>query len=49
MSVKKHFKSLVKLCIECDGNPVTIAIRLSKRQVLDLLDHYLPDDPVQAK
>lgn len=49
MSVKRHFKSLVKLCIECDGNLVTIAIRLSKKQVLDLLDRYVPDDPTLAK
>lgn len=49
MSIKKHFKSLVKLCIECDGNLITIVIRLSKRQVLDLLDRYMPDEPPLTK
>lgn len=44
MTARKLIKEGIRLVIECDGNPVTIIIRLSKRQVYELLDRYLPDD-----
>ena len=44
MIARRLIKETVRLIIDCDGNPVTIIIRLSKRQVYELLDRYLPDD-----
>jgi 3'-phosphoadenosine 5'-phosphosulfate (PAPS) 3'-phosphatase len=46
MTLKKHLKTGIRLCIEGDGNPVTIAIRLSKSQLLAALDYLIPDDDV---
>jgi len=42
--IKKYLKHGIRLVIEADGNPVTIIIRLSKKQLLNVLDHLLPDE-----
>jgi hypothetical protein len=34
----------IRLIIESDGNPPTIIIKLSKNQLLDLLDKILTDE-----
>ena len=44
MTFKKHLKASIRLIIEADGNPVTIVMRLSRAQVLKVLDLVLPDD-----
>jgi len=44
MNYKKHLKQGIRLIIEGDGNPLTIVIRLSKSQILKVLDDLLPDD-----
>lgn len=44
MTVKKHLKEGIRLVIECDANPMTIAVRLSKKQIITILDRILPDD-----
>jgi hypothetical protein len=41
---KTVIKTAVKLFIEADGNFVTIVIRLSKKQLLSVLDRILPDE-----
>ena len=46
MTLKKHLKTGIRLIIEADGNPVTIVMRLSRQQVLKVLDYLLPDDEV---
>lgn len=45
MNLKKLFKGGVKLVIECEANPVTIVMRLSKKQMIAVLDYIIPDDP----
>jgi hypothetical protein len=45
MNYKKHLKAGIRLVIEADANPVTIIVRLSKKQVFAVLDHILPDEP----
>jgi len=45
MNYKKHLKQGIRLIIEGDGNPLTIVIRLSKSQILKVLDDLLPDEP----
>ena len=44
MNYKKHLKAGIRLIIEADANPVTIIVRLSKKQVFAVLDHLIPDD-----
>jgi len=44
VNYKKHLKSGIKLVIEGDANPVTIIVRLSKSQLLKILDNLLPDE-----
>ena len=44
MNYKKHLKAGIRLVIESDANPVTIIVRLSKKQVFAVLDHILPDE-----
>ena len=41
---RKAVKDAIRLIIEADANPVTIVIRLSKKQILAVLDAILPDD-----
>ena len=43
MTPKKLIKESVKIIIEADANPITIVIRLSKRQIYKVLDVILPD------
>jgi len=45
MTVKTHLKKAIQLVIECDARPETIIIRLSKKQIIGLLDWLLPDEP----
>jgi len=47
MKFRKYLKHGIRLVIEADGNPVTIIIRLSKKQLLDILDHLLPDEEIK--
>ena len=44
MNFKQHLKTGIKLVIDADGNLYTLAFRLSKRQLLKVLDVVLPDD-----
>jgi len=44
MTIKRHVKAGIRLIIEADANPMTIVMRLSKGQLIRLLDHILPDD-----
>jgi hypothetical protein len=44
MNYRKHLKAGIRLVIEADANPVTIIIRLSKKQVFAVLDHLIPDE-----
>ena len=41
---KKSFKDGVKLIINTNGNPLSIVMHLSKRQLFSFLDKILPDD-----
>lgn len=43
-SFKKHFKDGIRLVINCNANPVTIAMHLSKKQVFAVLDKLIPDE-----
>jgi hypothetical protein len=45
--IKKYIKHGIRLIIEADANPVTIIIRLSKKQLLNVLDHLLPDEEIK--
>ena len=44
MNYRKHLKTGLKLIVESDGSIVTLAVRLSKRQLLDIIDYVLPDE-----
>jgi hypothetical protein len=44
MTLKRHLKAGIRLVIEADGNPVTLVMRLSKTQIIRVLDYVLPDD-----
>ena len=44
MNYKQHVKAGIRLIIEADGNPLTIIIRLSKKQVYKVLDELIPDE-----
>jgi hypothetical protein len=44
MNYKKHLKQGIRLIIEGDGNPITIIMRLSKGQLIKVLDTILPDE-----
>jgi hypothetical protein len=44
MTIKKHIKTGITLLIEADGNIYTLMVRLSKKQILKILDGVLPDD-----
>lgn len=44
MNYKKHLKAGIRLVIEADANPMTIVVRLSKKQVFAVLDHLIPDE-----
>lgn len=46
MKYRRHFKDGLRLIIEADGTPVTIAMVLSKTQILKLLDYLLPNEEV---
>lgn len=48
-SLKKHFKDGIRLVINCNANPVTIAMHLSKNQVFAVLDKLIPDEESTAK
>ena len=41
---KKSFKDGVKLIINTNGNPLSIVMHLSKKQLFLFLDKILPDD-----
>lgn len=43
--MKKHFKNVIKLVIDADGNLYTLVFRAGKRQMISALDALLPDDP----
>ena len=43
MTARKYLKEGIKLVIESDGNPVTIVVRLSKKQLISILDKLIPD------
>jgi hypothetical protein len=45
MAIKKHLKAGLILIIEADANPITIFMRLSKRQLIKVLDVLIPDEP----
>jgi len=45
--LKKYLKHGIRLVIEADANPMTIIIRLSKKQLLNVLDHVLPDEELK--
>ena len=49
MTVKRHLKRAIQLVIECDARPETIIIRLSKKQIISLLDRILPDDEPEGE
>lgn len=42
--VKKHFKGMIRLIIEADGNFTTLIVRASKAQLIAMLDRLIPDD-----
>lgn len=42
--MKQHLKTVIRIIIEGDANPATIAIRLSKAQLFKVLDYLIPDD-----
>jgi hypothetical protein len=45
MTVKRHIKAGIRLIIEAEANPVTIIMRLSKGQLIKVLDVLIPDEP----
>lgn len=44
MNLKRAFKRGIKMCIDCDMNPLTIIIRSVKEDLHHLLDRAIPDD-----
>lgn len=44
MDIKRAFKHSLKLCIDCDLNPVTIIVRSVKGELHLVLDWAIPDD-----
>jgi hypothetical protein len=45
MRLKKHFKNRIRIFLENDADVYKIVIRLSKTQLLRILDMLLPDEP----
>jgi len=44
MNGKQLLKKGLQVIIECDANPTTIVIRLSKKQLLEFINWILPDN-----
>ncbi len=44
MNYKRHLKNGIKLVIDADGNLMTLAVRLSKKQLIRIIDIVLPDE-----
>lgn len=44
MAIRKTVKRSLKMCIDCDLNPVTLMIRVIKEDLHKLLDYIIPDD-----
>jgi hypothetical protein len=40
---KQHFKDGIKLIINTNGNPISIVLHLSKKQLFAFLDKLIPD------
>ena len=49
MNHKKIVKKAIRLAIESNGNPITIIISLSKKQLFKILDSAIPDEPEGEK
>lgn len=45
MSYKQYLKSGIKLVVNANGNPLTIAILLGKKHLFKMLDIMIPDEP----
>jgi len=45
MKVRRHIKAGIRLIIEAEANPITIIMRLSKSQLINVLDVLIPDEP----
>ena len=43
MTARKYLKEGIKLIIEVEGNPIALVIRLSKKQLISILDKLIPD------
>lgn len=41
---KKSFKDGIKLIINTNGNPISIVLHLSKKQLFSFLDRLIPDE-----
>ena len=44
MKIKRLLKNGIRLMIEADGSITTVIIRVSRKQLLAILDMILPDD-----
>jgi hypothetical protein len=44
MNYRRHLKETAMLIVDCNASPTTIILKLSKSQIVRLLDYVFPDD-----
>jgi len=49
MKLRIFFKGVVRLAIEGNGNPLTMAIHISKKELFRWLDKVIPDETPAVK